>query len=163
MTQDETNEKIGVAIGKIPSGLFILTAKYDDQRCGMLASWVQQVSFHPPMVSVAIAKGRTIMPLVSESRQFGLCQLAENEKVLLRKFANPSDSSEDPFLGFELISDTVTQVPVLAQGLSYVECEVAAHMDVDGDHDLFIGKVVGGSLLSPARPYIHVRDNGFKY
>jgi hypothetical protein len=48
------------ALGRIPSGLFILTARFEDQSTGMLASWVQQVSFDPPLVSVAVKKGRFV-------------------------------------------------------------------------------------------------------
>src|SRR5690606_36146938 len=98
-------QRIGAAIGRIPSGLFVLTAQHEDRRTGMLASWVQQVCFEPPMISVAVQKGRAIMPLISESRRFGLCQLPEKEKVITRKFAAGIEPGEDPFLGFELVHD----------------------------------------------------------
>ena len=155
-------ERIGTALGRIPSGLFILTAKNEHHRTGMLASWVQQVSFEPPMVSVAVAKGRYIMPLISESRHFGLCQLPQGEKVIMRKFASRCSPSEDPFLGFEMINKTVTEVPILANVLSYLECELTCHLDVDGDHDLFIGTIRGGSLFK-GEPQVHLRENGFSY
>ena len=163
LTDEQMRAGVGAALGRIPSGLFILTARYEDRRSGILSSWVQQVSFEPAMVSVAIAKGRPIMPLVSESRQFGLCQLPEGDKVYLRKFAAGIDPNEDPFLGFDLIRENrKTCVPILANVLSYVECEVAAHMDVDGDHDLFIGRVIGGQCFN-GKPFVHIRENGFKY
>src|SRR5690554_6461350 len=105
-----TKQAIGAALGRIPSGLFILTAQYEDRRAGMLASWVQQVCFEPPMICVAVGKGRPIMPLISESRSFGLCQIADGERVMLRKFASGSELGEDPFLGFEMVQDTMTDV-----------------------------------------------------
>ena len=160
--EDLLRECIGAALGRIPSGLFILTAGYEDRRAGMLASWVQQVGFDPPMVSVAVAKGRPILPLISGSQQFGLCQLSEDDKILLRKFAGRGDPGEDPFLGFDLIPDTQTAVPILAHVLGYLECEVKAHLDVEGDHDVFVGKVLGGAYFD-GRPFIHVRESGFRY
>jgi len=164
--QDQANDpqihqRIGEAIGRIPSGLFILTARNEEFRSGMLASWVQQVSFKPPMVSVAVAKGRSIMPLISESRQFGICQLPTNEKIIMRKFASGSDPGEDPFLGFEMLSNN-SGVPILANVLAYTECDLACHIDVEGDHDLFIGKVYRGKYLS-GEPHVHLRNNGFTY
>jgi len=163
MTEDEARRGVARALGKVPSGLFILTARYEDKTAGMLASWVQQVCFEPPMVSVAIAKGRSIMPLISGSRKFGLCQLRADEKVILRKFsAEDGDPSEDPFLGFEMAPDTELSVPILAQSLSHLECVVACHIDVEGDYDLFVGRVVAGRC-GQGDPWIHVRDDGFVY
>ena len=162
-TEDPLHDAIGGAIGRIPSGLFILTARYEDRRTGMLVSWVQQVSFKPPMVCAVIGKGRPIMPLISESRQFGLCQLPKDDKILLRKFASGIDNNEDPFLGFDLLTNTRIGAPILAQSLSYLECEVATHIDVEGDHDLFVGRVISGAKLSDTEPFIHLRDSGFKY
>ena len=163
MTEDEAKRGIAQPLGKVPSGLFILTARHEDKTAGMLASWVQQVCFAPPMVSVAIAKGRSIMPLISGSRKFGLCQLRKSEKVIHRKFSSHgTDLSEDPFLGFEMASDTALSLPILAQCLSYLECVVACHIDVEGDHDLFVGQVMAGRY-NQGKPWIHVRDDGFVY
>lgn len=164
MMDEKVRQGIGAAMGRIPSGLFILTARHEDRRGGMLASWVQQACFQPPMISVAVGKGRPIMPLISESRKFGLCQLPRNEKVLLRKFAGGVESGEDPFLGFEMLPHTVTGVPIFGQQhvLSYMECELTCHMDVEGDHDLFVGLVRAGSFFH-GEPHVHTRENGFKY
>jgi flavin reductase (DIM6/NTAB) family NADH-FMN oxidoreductase RutF len=160
-TEQATNG-IASALGRIPAGLFVLTARTDDRRTGILASWVQQVCFHPPMVCVSVAKGRSIMPLISESRQFALCQLPQGERILTRKFSGSLDQSEDPFLGFDLLEHTVLHAPVLAMAMAYLECEVACHMDVDGDHDLFVGIVRGGHY-NGGEPVIHLRDDGMHY
>ena len=160
---DALRRDIGSALGPIPSGLFILTAQYEDRRAGMLTSWVQQAGFDPPMVSVAVGKGRPIMPLISASQNFGLCQIPVGDKVLLRKFAKPTDPGDDLFLGLELVGDTVTGLPILAQSLAFLECEAAFHLDIEGDHDLFIGAVVAGRHLNDDKPWVHIRDHGFKY
>ncbi len=162
VVDESMKESIGAAIGRIPSGLFVLTARHEDRRGGMLVSWVQQACFEPPMVVVAVSKGRPIMPLISESRSFGLCQIAKGDKVLLRKFAGKIDPSEDPFLGFELLESSHSGVPILANVLSYMECEVACHMDVEGDHDLFVGRVVRGGYIK-GEPHVHLRENGYSY
>jgi len=159
---ESTKERVGKALGRVPSGVFVLTARHEDHSMGMLASWVQQVSFEPAMITVAVAKGRSIMPLISESRHFGLCQLPVGDKIITRKFAASCDINDDPFLGFEMNTDTVTRVPILANIMSYLECEVTCHVDVEGDHDLFVGTIRGGNFLQ-GEPWIHLRDSGFKY
>ena len=161
-SEDVQRRGIGDALGRIPSGLFILTASNEDRRIGMLASWVQQVAFEPPMISVAVAKGRPILALLSESRFFGVCQLPRDEKIIMRKFASGSNPDEDPFLGFEMRNNTVTHVPILANVLGYFECELSCHLDVEGDHELFIGRVRGGGF-STGEPHVHIRQNGYSY
>ena len=159
-------ESVGQAMGRIPSGRFVLTAASGEKRMGIIVSFVQQACLNPPMVTVAIAKGRAIMPLISESRQFGLCQLAEGDHLLLRKFRAFNDAAvtEDPFLGFELIRSELPRLPILANTLGYLECVLVSHMDIEGDHDLFVGAVRGGSLLmADKQPQVRLRDTGNDY
>jgi flavin reductase (DIM6/NTAB) family NADH-FMN oxidoreductase RutF len=162
MSETEPNQGIAAALGRIPQGFFILTAAFEERRTGMLVSWVQQASFEPPMVSMAIAKGRPIMPLISDSHCFGLCQLAKGDKVNLRKFTGQTEPGEDPFLGFELLQDTKIAVPILVGAMSYLECELITHMDIEGDHDLFVGRVVAGGV-GKGEPHVHLRESGLKY
>lgn len=151
------------ALGAIPSGLYILTAAHEDRRLGSLVGWVQQVCFEPAMVSIAIRKGTPIMPLISESRQFGLCQLAEDDRMLLRKFTHQSDPGEDPFLGMQLHKPVLTKLPILASARAFFECELNCHMDVEGDHDLFVGRIVNAGFQSGFTPAVHLRPDGFEY
>ena len=158
---DEAVRKaVGAALGRIPSGLFILTAEHEERRMGVLTGWVQQVCFQPPMVCVAVAKGRPIMPLISDSRRFGLCQVGDGDRVMPRKFAHQDESADDPFLGFELVAGR--EVPILVGTMAYLECELTCHMDVEGDHDLFVG-VVRHAGCKGGAPKVHVRESGFQY
>lgn len=125
----------------IPSGKFVLTSQHEDRRAGILVHWVQRVCVEPPMLSVAVAKGKAIMPLISESRKFALCQIGEGERLMQRKFSGESDLSDDPFLGQDLLPSKLGGVPILSGSLAYFECELTCHMDVEGDHDLFVGQV----------------------
>lgn len=155
-------DSISLALGKIPSGVYVLTARHEDRRMGMLASWVQQVCFEPPMVCVSVAKGRSIMPLLSESRHFGLCQVPEGDRLIQRKFSSTFEPGDDPFLGLELVPGTLHGLPLLSGCSAYLECELACHLDVEGDHDLFVGKVIAGHATEKA-PHIHLRSSGFEY
>jgi flavin reductase (DIM6/NTAB) family NADH-FMN oxidoreductase RutF len=159
---ESVKQAVGSALGQVPGGLFVLCAQYEDHRSGILSSWVQQVCFHPPMLSVAVAKGQPIMPLISESHQFGLCQIAENNRKMMRKFSHTSERDEDPFLGFELVPDTTLGLPLLKHTLGHFECCLVCHLDVEGDHDLFVGRIHNGAC-NRGKPYVHTRDSGFTY
>ncbi len=47
----------------------------------------------------------------------------------------------------DLLNKATAKVPLLANVLAYLECEVACHMDVEGDHDIFIGRIHCGQFL----------------
>ena len=76
----EQRDAVSPALANLPGGLWVLTSYHEDRRSGMLVCFVQQVCFEPAMVSVAIAKGQAIMPLISESRRFALCQIGEEDR-----------------------------------------------------------------------------------
>src|SRR5215475_13297409 len=46
---------LGKAIGRVPSGVFILTTRHGGRAGAIMASWVQQSSFDPPALSDALA------------------------------------------------------------------------------------------------------------
>jgi len=151
-------QAIDAALSRVPGGSFIVCAAHEDRRGAMLSRWVQQVCHQPPMISVAVGKGTPVMPLISESRQFGLCQLGEDDRVMQRKFATPSEADEDPFLGFDLVSDPALDLPLLKNTLCQLERTLVCHMDVEGDHDLFIGQIKQ-SHCQPGKPHVHIRAN----
>ena len=157
---NHTQGNIGDALGQIPSGVFVVTAAHEDRRTGIIAQWVQQVCAEPAMVSVSIAKGRPIMPLISESRRFALCQLGEDDRLMLRKFSKAEELGEDPFLGHELVHGKLHPLPILSGTAAYFECELACHMDFEGDHDLFVGTIQGAGCAKDIRPMIRLGENG---
>jgi flavin reductase (DIM6/NTAB) family NADH-FMN oxidoreductase RutF len=149
-------QTIDATLSRVPSGLFVICAAHEDRRAARLTSWVQQVCYEPPMISVALGKGQPVMPLISESRQFGLCQLGADDRVMMRKFATPSEADEDPFLGFDLVQETALDVPLLKNTLAQIECTLVCHVDVEGDHDLFIGQVQN-TVCHKGEPHVHIR------
>ena len=52
----------------------------------MLASWVMQAGFEPPMVSVAIKLGRYVCDWLTEGQPFVLNLVGEGQKELLKHF-----------------------------------------------------------------------------
>jgi flavin reductase (DIM6/NTAB) family NADH-FMN oxidoreductase RutF len=94
---DELKLTVGRALGRIPSGVFILTAERDGQPLAMMASWVQQAAFAPPSVSVAIAKERPAHAALSKpGRTFGLSVVPEGDTSLMKKYARGIPDGRQP-------------------------------------------------------------------
>jgi len=148
-------------LGRIPSGIFVLTCRGPASEIAMLVSWVQQCSFDPPMVSVAIRKGRDIVDLLKDGASFAINVLAEGQKELLAHFGKGSPLEHLP-RAHERVERQEGMAAVLREALGVLHCQVAGGCEA-GDHYLILGHVVGGSLHSEDRPMIHVRKSGMNY
>jgi flavin reductase (DIM6/NTAB) family NADH-FMN oxidoreductase RutF len=152
------------ALGKIPSGLYILTVRDAGRATGMLASWVQQAGFDPPMLTVAIASRRYVAEWVASSGRFALSQLPTGAKGLIRHFGRGFEADALAFEGLTLLSDeTARGGPVLAESVAYFDVEVAGEL-TGGDHRIFLGRVIGaGQPTEGVEPFVHIRHSGLHY
>ena len=152
------------ALGQIPSGLYILTVRNGDRATGMLASWVQQAGFDPPMLTVAVKRDRYVADWIATSGRFALSQLATGSKALIRHFGRGFAADASAFDGIAL-RDDARGGPVIAAAMAYLDAEVAAELTVgEGDHRLFLARVAGGDRFEPtAEPFLHVRASGLHY
>ena len=153
-------EEIGKAIGRIPSGLFVLTAHFKGQDSAVLVSWVNQCSFEPPTVSVALSGERPACALLETSRTFILNVLGQSDNILIKRFSKPP-KGEPVFEGLS-VQRLDRGIAVLSDAISYLECELINQIKVQ-DHSLYVGKVVGGGLLKGGDPYVHIRKTGLSY
>jgi flavin reductase (DIM6/NTAB) family NADH-FMN oxidoreductase RutF len=159
---EDLKATVGRALGRIPSGVFVLTAGRGATGVAMLGSWVQQASFAPPAVSVAVAKGRPFAAEVRDRRLFALSIIGETDAALMKKYARGVDPGEDPFAGLNT-ADTPGGVTYLADALAYLECELLTACDYGGDHELLVARVTAGRLLKDGPSFTHLRGNGFHY
>jgi 3-hydroxy-9,10-secoandrosta-1,3,5(10)-triene-9,17-dione monooxygenase reductase component len=163
MSSDDWKMSVGRALGRIPSGVFVLTA--GDGGVGsvaMLASWVQQVGFAPPMVSVAMAKGRPAGEAVKREQRFGLSVLGEKDHLLMKKYARGVAAGDPAFAGVA-VRTSGGGVAHLADALAYLECRLVRACDFGGDHELLVGEVTEGKILREGASFTHLRGNGFHY
>jgi flavin reductase (DIM6/NTAB) family NADH-FMN oxidoreductase RutF len=58
------NPDIAKALGKLSSGLYVVTAAHTNAKGAMIASWVAQASFEPLGLTIAVAKDRAIESLM---------------------------------------------------------------------------------------------------
>jgi flavin reductase (DIM6/NTAB) family NADH-FMN oxidoreductase RutF len=149
------------ALGRVPSGLFVLTVAAGGQETGMLASWVQQCSFDPPRVSAAVAKERWVLESLTDGVAFAVNVLPEGEKKLVAHFGKGFPPDASAFEGVD-VTRSGDSAPVLTAAHAHLDCRVAARFDA-GDHVLVVGTVVGGAVHHEARPATHVRRTGKHY
>jgi flavin reductase (DIM6/NTAB) family NADH-FMN oxidoreductase RutF len=159
--KSDSTADLAAALGRIPSGLFVLTVRHRGQESGMLTSWVQQCSFDPPQVSVALRKGRDVLDWLADGASFVLNVLPEGAKGLVSHFGKGFEPGQPAFEGVK-VSREREPAPVLLDAHAYLACRVVGRHDA-GDHVLVIARVQAGAVLHEGKPTVHVRKNGLKY
>jgi flavin reductase (DIM6/NTAB) family NADH-FMN oxidoreductase RutF len=157
----DTRNQLQAALGRVPSGLFVLTVRHGAAETGMLTSWVQQCSFDPPQVSLALKRGRDILGWLPDGARCTLNILDDSQTDMVAHFGRGFALDEPAFEGLD-VDRSAASAPVLSEALAYLDCRVVARMAA-GDHDLFIAEVVGGRMLNDGQPMVHKRKSGSHY
>ncbi|MDF5728796.1 MAG: flavin reductase, partial [Rhizonema sp. PD38] len=151
------------ALGRLSSGLYILTTSHGELRSAMVASWVAQASFKPLGLTVAVAKDRAIESMLHVGDRFVLNILEEgNSQSLMKHFLKRFSPGADRFEGVRTYLAT-NGCPILVDTLAYMECEVSRRVEC-GDHWLIYSTVFVGRISKPdASPAVHHRQVGNHY
>ena len=152
--------ELSVAVGHIPSGLFIVCAQDGEKKDGFLASWVQQVSFSPLLVSLAIKPGRPSYEAIVAGKPFTINIVGEHETQYMRHFWSGYKEGT-----FGEISHRVSERGgiLINDARSVLECKMILKSR-PGDHDIVFAQVLEsyiaqGELTSK----VHLRKTGLDY
>lgn len=130
-----------------------MTSGYEGDRAGVLVHSVLPVSMDPPMIVVAARKGHAIDPIIRDARCFAVGVVRPDDKLIRKRFcfadtavsfrAEP-DSTDvfDPFPERTL----ATGAPILDRCPVWLDCEIARHIDLDSDYELFVGLIVAARI-----------------
>ena len=161
MSEPDRARSWAAALGRVPSGMFVLTARHGDDETGMLASWVQQCSFDPPQVVFAVKRGRWLAGWLTEGAALVINILDDTQTDMIVHFGRGFAQGEPAFNELE-VERSESNTAVLAEALAYLECRVQSSVPA-GDHDLYIARVVGGRVLDEGHPMVHIRKSGLHY
>ena len=151
---------LAAALGKLPSGLFIVTTVLEGRKEGYLGSWIQQASFSPFLISVAVRPGRPCYQAIKSHGRFCVNVVGHKNGGLMKPFWNPDN--KDPFEGLETILTDRGNL-VLPLAMAALECEFRSS-SAPGDHEIVYAEVVDGQMLQPEdKPLTHVRKSGSGY
>jgi len=162
---DSSRETMGAVLGRVPSGVFILTAgDGEGNETGMLASWVQQASFEPPMVTVAVNRKRYLNDWLEKNPQVVLNLVGESQTQFLKHFGRGFEPEQPAFEGVETVRGELG-ISVLADALGYLEGKVVGQVEA-GDHMVYLLELTGAGksdAIETEKPMVHIRKNGFGY
>ena len=125
------------AMGKFATGVTVLITENDGVPHGMTANGFMSVSLDPKLVVISIGHKAKFLEKVKQSKKFSVNILSEDQEHYSRHFAGQQ--------GEDVQFDDIAGLPVLKGAIAQVACEVVSE-HVEGDHTLFIGKVLDLSI-----------------
>jgi len=148
---------------RMPSGIYLLGSAAGGRRNLMTHNWAVQVSIVPKLLAVSVRQDALTHGLVAESGAFSLSFLKREDRAVVRAFTKPVPEGPEPgMLGGLAVRVGATGVPVLAQAVAWLECDVRQRLDV-GDHTLFVGEVVDCSAPDEQSPVLRMEDTRLNY
>ena len=124
-------------VGHLPSGVTVVTTRTPEGEFGMTASSVTSLSLSPPMMLACLNRASPTSSAVSRAGAYAVNVLGQGHEHLAQQFAI---SSDDKFAGVRVL-DSPLGMPLLADALAHIECEVVEEVTA-GSHTIFLGRVV---------------------
>jgi flavin reductase (DIM6/NTAB) family NADH-FMN oxidoreductase RutF len=132
------NEELLNNMAHMTYGIYVLTTRYENIINGMIASWVSQVSYEPPLIMVAVHPNRYSHDLLKKSGHFALHILDREQMDLLARFKSPDPESKFASVAWR---EGMTGCPILTDCIGSLECRIQQTLS-PGNHTLFFGHVV---------------------
>jgi flavin reductase (DIM6/NTAB) family NADH-FMN oxidoreductase RutF len=136
-------------MGQFATGVTVVTTDGKGGAHGLTANAVASLSLHPPLVLVAVDRKAHTLDCLKANRCFALNILRLEQEGISRRFATPGPKD---FTGLAILT-AVTQSPILADCLAYLDCRVIEILP-GGDHEIFIGEIVAGEVHK-GRPLLY--------
>jgi len=153
---------ISDALKMMPYGFYSIGSKGKSEVNLMVANWITQAAFEPPMIVVAIENTSKTIEMIRDAHYFAVSLLASGQRELAGKLGRSSEQAPQKLKGIKTKPAPVSKTPVLAEGLGWVECRAIASLPA-GDHTLVLGEVVEAGVESADAQALTLQEAGFKY
>jgi flavin reductase (DIM6/NTAB) family NADH-FMN oxidoreductase RutF len=146
------------ALGQFATGVTVITApRGPGAAYGMTANSFTSVSLDPFLTLVCVDQRSHLLPLLKQSRYFGVNVLKVGQQQVSVYFAQSEQSAEaEAKLGIRYCWSPAG-IPLLEDALAQIVCRVVASY-IAGDHTIFLGEVQSADLF-PGEPLVFFRSH----
>lgn len=155
---DSSPSPLALALGRLPTGLYLVTTLQGDRPLGFVGSFVMQAGFEPPTVMVAVGKQRDHLQAIRDCGRFAVSILDGQSAGLMGAFFQKDG---DPF---DSLAHQASPggLPVFPEALAWLDCRLSGEHEL-GDHVAVFGTVEAGERLREGDPKVHLRSDGLGY
>jgi len=151
-------KKLQHVLELFPYGLFVVGSMDGNSPVTIIATWATQVSFHPPLVALAIEERSHMRSSIEQSGLFSINFLRSGAKDTARKFTRSSSQRGTDKPRFAL---SESGIPFLEEAVGSAGCRVV-ETHLTGDHLIVIGEVVEARGEEGAQ-VLTLKETGWRY
>jgi len=143
-------------MGTFATGVTVVTTANDGFLHGVTANSVTGVSLDPLLLLVCVDKAAHAHAEMQHCSSFGISILATDQKDISNLFAKTGEPEKGTLRGVPFRVGA-SGCPLIDGAMAHFECVPHAQVDA-GDHTVFLGRVVGGSIDGQeAEPLLYYR------
>ena len=140
-------------MGHFATGVTVVTANGPRGPVGMTATAVCSLSLDPVLLLVCFANGARTLPVITDTKRFGVNVLAHDQQDLARLFASKVPEPTK----FAGVQHTVQDgIPVIEGTIAWAGCTLQ-ELIPGGDHTIGIGAVTAAETGHEEEPLIWYR------
>lgn len=143
---------------RLSYGVYVVGVADGKQHNVFTAAWVMQASFEPLLLALSINQEHASYPVLKAGGGFTVNVLKQGQQDLARRFGTRSGRDEDKLAGIRWRPGR-TGAPILEDALAYFDCELGGGI-LAGDHELVLGRVIGGKVLDRNAAPLTYADTG---
>lgn len=143
---------------RLTLGVYVVGVAHVERRDAFTAAWVMQASFDPLLMAVSINPTNASWSILEASGAFAVSVLKQGQLELARHFGTQSARAQDKLAAIAWLPAS-NGAPVLKEALAYFECELTERVRA-GDHELAVGRVIGGRILDQAATPMAYAETG---
>ena len=149
------------ALGRVPSGLYVVTTRGPAGPLGFVASFLIQVGLEPPTLAVAVGSGRDHLAALRAAGGFTVSVLDKASSGVMGAFFKKRADGSSPYDELDC-GAAATGIPYIRSALAWLDCRVTGEHAL-GDHVVVFATVADGDVLREGEPSLHVRRDGRGY
>ena len=147
---------------QIPYGLYAVTTHRGDEVNGMLANFLSQCSFDPPLVMLSVENDSKTLAFIREGRNFGVNLLNAGQRELAGGLSKSTKRNPglDKLASVDFHASELGN-PILDQAVGFFECQVLSETPA-GDSVVFIAELTDAQILNQGE-VLTMKEAGFKH
>ena len=139
-------------LGKYPTGVTIISTKYEDTLHGFTANSFTSVSLKPAIVSFCLDNNSKSFIKFKQSNNFSISILANDQQNIASHFAQKIVGNK--FDKIKHFAGKYSDSPLIEDATGFIECQKMQQIAC-GDHHIFLGKVLSLRLGSDKLPLVY--------
>lgn len=160
-----SEDVVGEILRRFPYGFYSITSRSGDEVNAMVLTWITQASFEPRLIALALQRTSHTYGLVKAGRVFAVNLFQRGDFDIIRPLTKGREKEPEKMAEVAYSPAPETGCPVVEGAAAYVECEVEQILETGGDHDIVLGRVIGGESFRPgeAGDTLSLPDIGWSY